>query len=372
MRIAFCITELNVGGAERCLVELATRLDRSRFDPFVCCLGPRPRQDAASLVNRLEAAQVPVRFFDARGLLSAPRVFWQLRREMRSLKPDVVQTFLWHANVLGVLAARAAGVPQIVMGLRVAEPRRRWRWRWERFAGRWADRHVAVSEGVAAFARDKLRVTPERVVVIPNGVHVPAIPVAPVELASLGVPADRRAIAFVGRLDRQKGIDWFIEQTPQLFALVPHHDLIVVGAGPLETNLRTCVRELRVADRVRFTGWCSDVATILAACDLLVAPSQWEGMSNAVMEAMAAGRPVVAFDVEGMLDAIGDAESPQIVPRNDHTRFIERVGQIAADAALRASLGMQNRARVGEHFRIDQMVAQYEQLFEGLKVGPRK
>ena len=366
MRIAFCITELNFGGAERCLVELATRMDRSRFEPSVFCLGPQPRTGADSLPIQLDKAGVPVQFLGARSLASAPGVIWRLRREFRSLRPVLVQTFLWHANVLGVLAAGSARVPRIVTGVRVAEPRREWRWRWERCAGRWADRHVAVSEGVAAFARAKLRLRPEKVVVIPNGVEVPATPVWPVQLVSLGVAAGRRAIAFVGRLDEQKGIDWLIEQTPHLFARAPHHDLIVVGTGPLETKLRKRVTELQVAERVHFTGWRSDVPAILAACDLLVAPSQWEGMSNAVLEAMAASRPVVAFDVEGMTEAIGDAQSPQIVSRDDRATFIDRIVEFLGNAALRTPIKDQNRVRVADHFRIEEMVGRYEQLYESL------
>ncbi len=362
MRIAFCITELNAGGAERCLVELATRLDRSRFDPFVCCLGPRPRQDAASLVNRLEAAQVPVRFFDARGLLSAPRVFWQLRREMRSLKPDVVQTFLWHANVLGVLAASSASVPRIITGLRVAEPRRRWRWPIERFAGRLAERHVAVSEGVVRFAREKIGLRPEKIVVIPNGVDVPEAPVPPADLASLGVPPGRRAIVFIGRLDKQKGIDWLIEQAPRLFAELPNHDLLVVGTGPLESKVRRRAVELNVAERIHFTGWRNDVPAILSASDLLVSPSRWEGMSNVILEAMAAARPVVAVGVEGVADLLGEASPPQIVPRIDCSQFVARVAQLVENDRSRRWLGEQNRARAIGHFQLCQMIAQFTWL----------
>ena len=369
MRIAFCITELNVGGAERCLTELATRLNRSRFDPSVFCLGPQPTADTALLNKRLESAKVPIHFLGGRGAASAPRVFWQLRRQFRRLKPDVVQTFLWHANVLGVLAA---GVPRIVTGLRVAEPRRRWRWSWERLAGRWADRHVAVSDGVAAFAREKIGLRSDKIIVIPNGVEVPRS-VLPADLSHLGLSPGRRAIAFVGRLEEQKGIVWLIDQMPQMFAKLPMHDLLVVGGGPLESALRTQVERLGLDARVHFASWRNDVPAILAASDLVVAPSLWEGMSNVVLEAMASARPIVAFGVEGMSDAIGDARSPQIVATRDRAGFIDRVAEIAGDERLRSALGDQNRARVSERFRVDQMVARHEQLYEALQVAtPRR
>ncbi|HEY2147093.1 MAG TPA: glycosyltransferase, partial [Pirellulales bacterium] len=127
LHVAFCITELDVGGAERCLVELATRLDRTRFKTSVACLAQWPRGARGALADQLDAAGVPVCYFDARGISSAARVLRQLRRHWQASRPDIVQTFLFHANVIGAIAARRAAVPRIVTGLRVAEPHRRWR-----------------------------------------------------------------------------------------------------------------------------------------------------------------------------------------------------------------------------------------------------
>ena len=137
-RIALCITELDFGGAERCLVELATGLDPKRFAVTVDCLGPVPRGGGKKLVARLAAAGVPTRFHGGRGLRSAWSVLRRLRRNWRESRPDLVQTFLWHANVLGAIAARQAGVRRIVTGIRVAEPARGWRRPLERWAARGA------------------------------------------------------------------------------------------------------------------------------------------------------------------------------------------------------------------------------------------
>jgi glycosyltransferase involved in cell wall biosynthesis len=363
LHVTFCITELNVGGAERCLVELAIRLDRERFAPSIACLGPRPIGNSGALAARLDAAGVPVHYFNARGPASAPRVLWQLQRQWRADRPDIVQTFLWHANVLGTLAAWSAGVPRIVTGLRVAEPHRRWRRPLERLAGRLADRHVAVSEGVAKFARERIGLQANKIVVIPNGVSLPEEPVAPADLSRLGLPGGRRAIAFVGRLDEQKGVEWLVEQTPELFRRLPQHDLLIVGTGPLEDRLRSRARRLSVAGRVHFAGWRDDIPNILAAVDLVVIPSQWEGMPNVVLEAMAAARPMVAFNVEGIAEALGEDASRQIAAHKDRDGFIERMVEIAADFELQLRLGHANRDRVMRQFAVENMVARYERLY---------
>jgi glycosyltransferase involved in cell wall biosynthesis len=363
LRIAFCITELNVGGAERCLVELAIGLKRLRHEPSVYCLSPRPVDVAARLMSRLDEAQVPVSFFGARGVRSAPRLLWQLRRQFRAERPDIVQTFLWHANVLGPLAAWSAGIARVVTGLRVAEPRRRSRWPLERFAGRFADRHVAVSEGVAGFARERIGSQSEKIVVIPNGVSLDKEPVAATDLSRFGISAERRAVVFVGRLDEQKGIEWLVDRSPDLLARLPRHDLLIVGKGPLEAAIARRIDRLQVAERVHLLGWRDDVSEILAAADLLVVPSHWEGMSNVVLEAMAVARPVVAFNVEGVRDALGGNTAAQIVGREDCGGFIDNVTRIAADQSLQRELGAANRERVESHFRLDQTIAAYERLY---------
>src|SRR4051812_4032857 len=120
-RVALVITDLEVGGAEKCLTQLALHLDRQRFLPEVFVLQGRPPAAKASFVQQLEAAGVPMTFLDARSISSFPRVVWRLRGCLAKFKPQLVQTFLYHANVVGTVAARWGKVPAIATGLRVAD-----------------------------------------------------------------------------------------------------------------------------------------------------------------------------------------------------------------------------------------------------------
>jgi starch synthase (maltosyl-transferring) len=376
-RIALCITELDVGGAERFLVELATRLDRKQFEPAVFCLGPRPIGAGEALVARLARADVPVRFFDARGLRDAWRTVRQLRDALREQRPAVVQTFLWHANVLGPLAARklflegdpTSRVP-IVSGLRVAEPGRLWRRPLERWAGRWAARHVAVSEGVGRFARERIGLAAEKVLVIPNGVDVERFPAPAIDPESLGVRHGRRLLLFVGRLDKpdQKGASLLIEHAARLLEQLESHDLVMIGDGPAGAALRRCAAKLGVQDRVHWLGWRDDLPAILAAADLLIAPSRWEGMSNVVLEAMASRKPVVAFAAEGISELLSN-DPQQVAARDDWPGLIDRVVEIVGDISPQQRLGEINRRRIESDFRLDPVVTAYERLYEHLIGG---
>jgi len=333
----------------------------------------------------LEQAGIEVVCFGGRGAFDAPRVFWQLRRRMKCDQPQLVQTFLFHANLLGAAAARSAGVPCVVSGIRVAERDQQWHLRWARWGDRWIDRHVCVSESVRQFSSQHGGLRDSKMVVISNGVDVPRFASAtPLSPESLGLKPGRRAIICVGRLEAQKRLDWLLRLMPEVFARLPEHDLLLVGDGPLRGELETTVRDnSRLNRRVHFLGYRDDVPQLLAASDLLVLPSAWEGMPNVVLEAMAAGKPVVATDVEGVSETLGEGVGeqclsgckPGLTPLGDDGQasqlFAARAVAIAGDSALASRLGQQNQARARDLFSFEAMVDAYCSLYLGLVAGSK-
>jgi len=370
IRIALCITELDAGGAERRLTELATRIDRSRFSPVVYCLAPPPRREDASCLPALIAAGVEVHCLGGRGVWQFPVVAHRLKRLLLAQKPQLVQTFLFHANVLGRFAARRAGVKKVVAGVRVAEQAARWHLWLDRLTRGWVDRYVCVSQAVADFSARGLGLPPEKFVVIPNGIELDKYPARqPADLRAFGVAAGRRVIVCVGRLEPQKGVRWLIEASPLWLARLSDCDLLLVGEGPLRVSLETAARATGIADRVHFAGWRADVPEILAASDLLVLPSAWEGMPNVVLEAMASRLPVVASDVEGVRELLGPGDAWQTVPYGDTQLLYDSIVSLMLDETLRTTIGMENRRRADENFGISRMVRAYEDLWESLLKG---
>ena len=366
IRTALVITELCVGGAERCLANLALGLDPRRFQPLLISLGPRPPAGQDLLVQQLEHANVPLYFLDLRSWRQFPAGLRRLRRLLDQQKPDVVQTFLFHANVLGAAAARRCAVP-VVTGVRVADPRRSRLWI-ERMATKHAARTVCVSRAVADYMIRRGRFPADRVDVIPNGIDpAPYRDAAPLENAALGVPENRRILVTIGRLDEQKGLDWLLSLAPQLLAAAPEHDLVLVGEGPQRRRLETLAAESVMADQIHFAGWRPDVPRILAASDMLLLPSRWEGMPNVILEAMAAGLPVVATRSEGVDELLHEAAASQTAAFGDGPGFIRRVGELASNDLLAAELGHSNRRRVEEHFSLSAMVSAYENLYEACR-----
>ena len=367
LRIALCITDLEVGGAEKALVELATRLDRDRFEPAVYCLGPRPSSLENSCVPPLEDAQIQVHCLGARGSWNFLRTVGRLRQLLAEQPPDLVQTFLFHANILGRIAARRAGVRWVVSGIRVAERQRRWHLWLDRLTAGRVDRHVCVSRAVARFSAARAGLPEEKLVVIPNGIDLQKYPARlAADLRSCGVEPGHRVVSYVGRLDRQKGLRWLIRTAAVWLKRLPDCDLLLVGKGPERSKLERFCRGLGIARRVHFAGWRRDVPEILAASDLLVLPSKWEGMPNVVLEAMASRLPVLATDVEGVRELLGPDADAQTIGYGDSEALVEKIVARMSDPQSGAKLGERNRLRAEREFTSARMVTAYQGLWASL------
>ena len=305
-------------------------------------------------------AGIDVHFLNGRRNWQFFSIVRRLERLLRQQNTQLAQTFLFHANIVGRIAARRAGVTRVVSGIRVAQRGSRWRLWLDRMTDSLVDRHVCVSQGVAQFSADRGGLAKEKLVVIPNGV----------DLARFSLPrkdvSECNTVTYVGRLDRQKGLSWLLDTAAVWLRKLPDCKLLLVGEGPERRHLEAKCRGLGLSNRVDFAGWRADIPQILAASRLLVLPSLWEGMPNAVLEAMAAGLPVVAADVEGVHDALGPTADGQVVPLGDVQAFTDRVICLVRDTRNAREIGAANRRRVAESFTLDAMFEAYQSLWRSL------
>ncbi|MHB8970004.1 MAG: glycosyltransferase [Pirellulaceae bacterium] len=366
LQIALVITELEVGGAERCLVNLAVGLDRDQFAVTVYCLGPQPRAPQNRLARRLEEAHIPVHFLGFSRKWSFLAAVSTLRRRFDAQRPDVIQSMLFHANVVSSWAHRRDGRGVLSLGVRVADPSR-WRQWVEARVARRAQRIVCVSRSVADFAARHMGIEPACLEVIPNGVDVQAcLRRRPADLTRYGIAPGRRVITCISRLAAQKGLDLLIRATPNLFANLADHDLLLVGDGPEAANLQRLAAEHQMSARIHFAGWQPAVPEILLASDLMVLPSRWEGMPNVLLEAMACGLPVVCSAAEGVAEVLGPLAEPQTAPIGNSQVLVRKAIAIIRNPDFAHRLGQQNQQRVTDQFSLAEMVRRYETLFKTL------
>ncbi|GIW98989.1 MAG: glycosyl transferase [Pirellulaceae bacterium] len=368
MRIALVITELYPGGAERCLASLAEFLQRQGHQVMVLSLWDLPRTPSQRLlVERLESNAIAVRSVHWNHWWETWASLRRLERALRDFRPEIVQSFLFHANVGSAWACRRLDIP-LVGGARVTQPSRL-----RRLLHRWATasmhRLVCVSQGVANHCRLVEHISAEKLMVIPNGIDLPHAEGTPVDLAAWGLPREARVLLYVGRLDPQKGIVELSQRWDELLGQLPEHHVVILGTGPQEQTVQRLTKRSACGARVHLLGWVANPLDWMRSAEMLLLPTRYEGMPNVVMEAMAVGTPVVCFAVEGIAELMGEDEelvAAQIVPRGDFHRFVRAVHRLAADAQLRRRIGAGNRHRIGNHFSLEQQLQKYEQLYLSL------
>ena len=357
-RIFYLITELEIGGAEKALYELVTHLDRKRFEPVVACLAGR-----GPIFDRLKEKGIEVIPLDMRGWWDL-RAWLRLRRALRANRPHVLHTFLFHANLIGSLAAIRSQIGTKIAAIRVEEPRLRHLWLQSLTQGL-TDLFTCVSESARQYTHRRAHVPLKKIVVVPNGVD-PSDCDAPV----LAPPPEWRlpevapVVAFVGRLDRQKNPLLLLRAASRVVSEVPATVFAFAGTGCLETRCRVEAGRLGISDNVRWLGWLSDTRPLLARMDLIALPSSWEGMPNVILEAMACGKPAVATNVGGCAELIAEGETGFLTPPGDEAALAECILKLLRDAALRRRLGAAARARVEREFSIAAMVKRNESLYE--------
>jgi glycosyltransferase involved in cell wall biosynthesis len=362
-RILLIIPTLDRGGAEKQLALLACGLKARGWDVHVCCLTRGgPWQET------LAAASVPVTIIGKPWKLD-PFAYFRLRRFIAELKPELVHTWLFAANSYGRAAALAAGVLHVVAGERCVDPwKRTYQLQIDRYLARRTDKIVTNSTGVVEFYAQK-GLPREKFVVIPNGIGTQATQAGTSRddlLKELNLPAGAQLIGAVGRLWAQKRYKDLIWAMDLLRCVHDNVHLLIVGDGPQRWRLERYSFQVSDGAVVQFLGERDDVPRILPHLSCFWLGSAYEGQSNALMEAMSAGLPVVASDIPSNRDLVIDGETGFLVRLGDRAGFAARTSELLKQPELAARLGAAGKQRIEEKFSVSRMIDRHEELYQSL------
>jgi glycosyltransferase involved in cell wall biosynthesis len=368
IRVLFVINSLGGGGAERSLAEMLAPLVRGGVRPTVACL----ERAGEGVLDEVLSQGFDVRFL--RGGHLPSRVL-ELRRIIRAEVPDVVHTVIFEANVAGRLAAfgMSATVVTTVANTqydpaRLADPRvARAKLRAIRLIDGWTARHLtdhlhAVSEAAACSACAWLGVPRERITVIERGrdrvrLGEPTPERRRRARRALGLSDADEVIVNVGRQEFQKGQCHLIEAMGRLRDR-PRLVMLQAGRkGHVSAALDESVKRARVEGRVRFLGYRHDVPDLLAAADLFVFPSIYEGLGGAVIEAMGLALPIVASDIPALREVIEHDRNGLLVSPADATQLSRAIASLLADQDRMRAFGARSREIFEQRFRLDRSVA---------------
>jgi glycosyltransferase involved in cell wall biosynthesis len=291
---------------------------------------------------------------------------WTFAARLRAFRPDALLLSTFKKVWLGGPAGRLAEVPRVVarIGLDTDLPGKHWTYRVA--FRRWVDAVLVNAEGIRReVVRGLPGYDPARVATVYDGIALPSsMPGADAARAALNLPADVPIIGSVTRLSRPKRLDRLLEAT----ATLPDVHCALAGQGELEDELRAQAKSLGIAHRVHFLGYRTDVANVLAALDVFVLTSEQEGMANAMLEAMAAGVPVVSTRVSGAEEALAPDEegrAPGVIVDGTSAAVVDALRGIFDAPASRIVMGDEGRRRARERFGYQRMLDAWEAVLGG-------
>ncbi len=359
-RVVYLSHTFAVGGAEEMVLNLVRHLP-ARFEPTVVCI-----HDAGPIGEEIRRTGVR---FEVLGLtpgLRRPTDVLRLRDFLHALQPDIVHTFLLTGSVYGRFAAMMARVP-IVIGTEVNIYERKQLV--HRLAERWlmrgTDAVIASAESVRDFYVKQVDADPDKVRVIYNAVDWSQLDTSMGRdqmRAEFNIPAAAPLAGIIARLTEQKAHHVLFDAMAQHADLATLH-LLVIGDGELRGELERRVAALGLEPRVHFAGARRDLGNVLAAIDVFVMPSLWEGLPLSLVLAMGAGLPAIATRVAGIPEVIEHDVSGLLVPPGDKDQLSAALARVIGDAALRARLGEAARAFVRPRFGVDRYVASITDLY---------
>lgn len=359
------INTFETGGSERQFTLLAQNASASTFEVHLGCVNPR-----GPLAEQLgKVARFPLggSLFGWKSL----RTRLKLRHHLRQNKVEVAHAFDFYANLTLIPAARLARVPVVIGSHRqLGDLMTPAQFRTQAAAFRWCDAVVCNSRAGA----DRLEaagLASEKLVVIGN-----ALPAAAFETATPALPIDpgRLRVGMVARMNAHyKNHAGFLRIAAEIHKRCPEAEFLLVGDGPLRPEIERQAATLGVGERTIFLGDRRDIPAVLASMDIAVLTSDSEGLSNVILEAMAASVPVIAYNVGGNAELVNDRRG-MLVAAGNESEFVTAVNRLLSDANLRRLLGANARQFAEEHFSLDRVCRQYEGLYTTLlnRKGQRK
>lgn len=353
VKILYIIDKMRPAGAQNHLAEVLSGLDKARFE--------------AKLVT-LEELGVG-RIYGLSGIRGLVRLTKMIRREKFAL----VQTYLFSENILGVLAAKLAGAPVIITGRRDTGMLREGKWQHilaYRLTNPLVSKIVCVSEAVRRVVLKKERVRPDKVEVIYNGVDIEKFQRFNVSTnqgkTALGIKENELVVGMVANFSWIKGHEVLLAVAPLVAKEVPSVRFLLIGDGPLLQRIKYQVSSIKLEDKFVFLGKRTDVPGLLSIMDISLNLSYSEGMSNTILESMAAGVPVVATAVDGNLETVLDGETGILIPVKDASSTAKAIIRLLKDEGLRKAMGENARRIAAEKFDSKIMINKMESLYTSL------
>ena len=364
-RVIHLVEDLKIGGAERVIADIVESLDRKKFEASVWCV-----TRGGKIAEALSDKGVEVRILGISNYRN-PLNILKLTRLLRKAEPDIVHTHGYFASVISRLAAKKAGIPVIIAHVHSTY------WDYhkrhvliERKLSRFTDKIICCSRAVESFVRDFEKIEGDKTIVIYNGADeerfFPSQDAQSIR-AEFGMDKKDPVVGTVSSLTPHKGHHDLLRAASLVLEEIPSVKYLLVGDGPLRERLEEQAKKANIHSSVIFTGEREDIPEVLSLMDVFVLPSSSrEGLGLAIIEAMAAGKPVVATEIGGIPEVVKDGETGLLVAPGNPEALARATLRLLRDPNAARVMGEQGRIRFEEKFTKNRMVREIEDLYTDL------
>jgi len=352
INILYVIDKVREAGAQKHLFDVISELDKASFQ--------------CNLIT-LEELGVK-RIYGASGIMAILKLVKLMRKE----KYEIIHTYLFSANIIGSIAAKLAGIKTVITSRRDTGLLREGRWQHilaSKLTNRWVDKIICVSKAVKKVVLAKEKVNPQKIEVIYNGVDLEKFQVAGHRSQikeSLGIKKDEFVVGMIANFSWIKGHKDFIQAAQVVLKELSNTRFLLIGSGPLIESLRSQVSGLRLEEKVLFLGTRKDIPELLSVMDVSVNASYSEGMSNTILQSMAAGVPVVVTAVDGNLETVDDGKTGILVSAGKPQEIAEAIIRLLENRDLAKEMGINAQKRISEKFTAQIMISNMENLYKKL------
>jgi len=365
IKVAFVIGNFSIGGAERLVIDQINGIDKEIFEPFLVTLLPKPANVIGGLIDLSESKIAQFKFQSFYDWCSWLRLIKFMRRQ----RFDIVYTHLFFANLVARAAAIMARIPVIIsVEHNIYRGKKPIYILADRILAKFTDKIITVSHSVKEFTIKQERIESDKFDVIYNGVDISPVKFdKDAKRKELGIDAENLVVASVGRISEQKGFIFLVRAAKELIPRFTHAKFLIIGPVEEKATFKMLQDEIGqdLSDRIILLGPRHDIKEILAASDIFVLPSLWEGFGISALEAMAAGLPIIASNIDGLKEFIKNNENGILVSKGDTEALIRAISRLAADSDLRIRLASSAR-QTAQKFSINENIRQLETLFLNL------
>lgn len=372
--LLYVFDNLEFGGGERVFAQIINRLSGKKYKIMVACL------PTGAFIEKIEGSGALIKPVDMRNRFN-PGVILQLSRLIKKEKVDIVHSQGARADFFARMAAKLGGTPIVVStvpmpvdGFDINPIRKLIYKTFDLFSEHFVDKFMVVSDALEKMMIEKHRIEPQRVVKIYNGIEKDEYDISDKELAckrsrfrnELSLEENVPIIGAIGRLVWQKGFEQFIEAIPGVLKEFEEARFLIVGEGDLKEKLRAKSERLNVKNHLIFTGFRDDIKEILQSVDLLVIPSLLEGLPMILLEAMVMKKPIVATNIEGIMEILENGSSGLLVPPGEAKALAGAIINMLTHRDKALKMGLVARKVVEDRFGVDIMVQRVEDVYDDL------